>query len=400
MKISLVIPTRQRAIYLKSSLLTALAIDDDNLEIVVSDNCSTDETQELVNAISDPRLIYTRPETGLSMRGNFEHGLAACSGDYVSFIGDDDGYLPGQFASLRRILSQARPDCLFWTLPSYTWPDQGISNSIKLRRRTLFQTPQIVDMDSQRVDLMKAKITPINWAPAIYHGMVSREYLQRVAIANGTVFGGNIPDIYFGYRALIVGGNVLRVDHPFSLGGQSPASNGKAHVAADVSSTATGFMADNASDPLRDVLPQRRSIPWVLFSTLQTARARTRSNCPTLDYVAWYRYILNNEPHETPEQLADLIAALRGEAERTGTQDALNKAIADPQASHKGLIEKLSRELSNFRSVKLRMPEGEDGTILHAVRECDRVLGNLFDDVQSGRISRAKAWRQLVLALN
>lgn len=394
MKISLVIPTRQRAVYLKSSLQTALDIDDDNLEIVVSDNCSTDETQELVTAISDPRLIYTRPETGLSMRGNFEHGLAACSGDYVSFMGDDDGYLPGQFASLRRILMQARPDCLFWTLPSYTWPDQGLSSPIKLRRRTLFGRPQAVDMNAQRADLMKAKITPTNWAPAIYHGMVSRDYLHRVSMDNGTVFCGSIPDIYFGYRALIVGGNVLRVDHPFSLGGQSSASNGKAQVAAHGNTTATGFMADNASDPLRDVLPQRRSIPWVLFSTLQTARARTGDDRPTLDYVAWYRYILNHESHETPE----LLAALSGEAKRTGTRDALDKAIAAPRTSNEGLIGKLLRELSNFSRVKLRIAEDGEDTILHAVQECDRVLGNLFDDVQSGRISQAKAWRQLARA--
>ena len=398
MKISLIIPTRQRAVYLKSSLQTALAIDDDNLEIIVSDNCSTDETQELVAAISDPRLIYTRPETGLSMRGNFEHGLAASSGDYVSFIGDDDGYLPGQFASLRRILSQARPDCLFWTLPSYTWPDQNVSNPIKLRRRALFGTPQAVDMDAQRADLMKANITPVNWAPAIYHGMVSRDYLHRVSIANGTVFGGSIPDIYFGYRALIVGGNVLRVDHPFSLGGQSPASNGKAHVAADGNETSSGFIADNASDPLRDVLPQRRAIPWVLFSTLQTARERTGDDCPTPDYEAWYRYILHHEVHETPEQHADLLAALSGEAERTATRDALDKAIADPQTSHEGLIKKLSRELSNFSRIKLRVSEDGQDTILQAVQECDRVLGNLFDDVQSGRISKRKAWRQLAVA--
>ncbi|MFT7593342.1 MAG: hypothetical protein ACI8R4_000655 [Paracoccaceae bacterium] len=398
MKISLVIPTRQRALYLKSSLQTALDIDDDNLEIVVSDNCSTDGTRELVSAISDPRLIYTRPETGVSMRANFENGLAACTGDYISFIGDDDGYLPGQFASLRRILKQARPDCLFWALPSYTWPDQGVSSRIKLRRSALFGAPRNVDMAVQRADLMRARIVPTNWAPAIYHGVVSRDYLRRVAMPDGTVFCGSIPDIYFGYRALMVGGNVLRTEHPFSLGGQSPASNGQAQAVAQSSDAATEFMADNASDPLRDVIPQRRSIPWVLFSTLETARARATDDSPAPDYEAWYRYILTHEPSATPESHADLHAALLAEAKRTDTHAALARALAFRQIRGGGFMAKLSRELSNLHRVKMSTAlDGED-TILTAARTCDRVLGDLFEDVQTGRISRAKAWRQLARA--
>lgn len=96
--------------------------------------------------------------------------------------------------------------------------------------------------------------------------------------------------------------------------------------------------------------------------------------------------------------MARALDALSGEAERTATRDALDKAIADPQTSHEGLIKKLSRELSNFSHIKLRVsPNGQD-TILQTVQECDRVLGNLFDDVQSGRISKGKAWWQLTVA--
>ena len=44
MKISIVIPTRERALYLRQSLATALAIDDPDVEIIVTDNESTDDT--------------------------------------------------------------------------------------------------------------------------------------------------------------------------------------------------------------------------------------------------------------------------------------------------------------------------------------------------------------------
>ena len=44
------------------------------------------------------------------MRANFEFALRSSTGDYVSVIGDDDGYLPAQFPALRSILEKHQPD--------------------------------------------------------------------------------------------------------------------------------------------------------------------------------------------------------------------------------------------------------------------------------------------------
>ena len=48
MRISLVFPTRERAELLRHCLTGALACDDPDLEIVVSDNHSTDETPDML----------------------------------------------------------------------------------------------------------------------------------------------------------------------------------------------------------------------------------------------------------------------------------------------------------------------------------------------------------------
>ena len=89
MLISIVIPSRDRAKYLKYSLQTALAISDQNLEILVSDNASEDNTKELVKSFSDSRLRYINTGARISMRANFELALKASRGDYVIFFGDD-----------------------------------------------------------------------------------------------------------------------------------------------------------------------------------------------------------------------------------------------------------------------------------------------------------------------
>ena len=48
MLISIIIPSRDRAVYLKYSVQTALNIQDENIEIIISDNASTDHTQEII----------------------------------------------------------------------------------------------------------------------------------------------------------------------------------------------------------------------------------------------------------------------------------------------------------------------------------------------------------------
>jgi glycosyltransferase involved in cell wall biosynthesis len=92
LKISIVIPTRNGAPYLRYCIETCLASDDQNLEVIVSDNCSSDNTREVVASFSDNRLHYYNTGASLSMRQNYEFVLPKATGDYIVYIGDDDGF--------------------------------------------------------------------------------------------------------------------------------------------------------------------------------------------------------------------------------------------------------------------------------------------------------------------
>ena len=110
MRISLVIPTRERIATLRSCLELALSCDDPDLEVVVSDNHSMDGTDAYLATMTDPRLKVVRPEGRVAMRLNFETGLNAATGDYVIVIGDDDGVLPSGLRWLRAVLEKDRPE--------------------------------------------------------------------------------------------------------------------------------------------------------------------------------------------------------------------------------------------------------------------------------------------------
>ena len=65
------IPTYNRAGgYLRKVIERSLGQTYQNLEIIVADNCSTDETPELVQSIDDPRLRYFRHDTNIGAINN------------------------------------------------------------------------------------------------------------------------------------------------------------------------------------------------------------------------------------------------------------------------------------------------------------------------------------------
>ncbi|MCK4829365.1 glycosyltransferase [bacterium] len=85
------IPTYNRAGgYLKEALASALNQTYANIEIIVSDNCSTDGTAALMRNYTDSRLRYTRHKENIGANNNFNYCLEQATGDYFLLLQDDD----------------------------------------------------------------------------------------------------------------------------------------------------------------------------------------------------------------------------------------------------------------------------------------------------------------------
>ena len=92
--LSILIPTRNRAALLPYAIQSALAIDSDAIEIIVSENHGSDDGYAVCQSFSDPRLRVLRPETPVPMHENFEFLLKQSRGQWVTFLGDDDAIMP------------------------------------------------------------------------------------------------------------------------------------------------------------------------------------------------------------------------------------------------------------------------------------------------------------------
>lgn len=102
-KISVIIPTYNRASYLIAALDSALQQDYPNMEIIVADNASSDGTPEVIQSYVDrqiTRLKYFRNENNIGMVGNWRRCLNQhATGDWFLILSDDDYLTDNRYLS-------------------------------------------------------------------------------------------------------------------------------------------------------------------------------------------------------------------------------------------------------------------------------------------------------------
>jgi glycosyltransferase involved in cell wall biosynthesis len=93
--VSVVVPTFNRTHYLSAALESALAQTYPNIEVIVSDDASTEDIfGAVVSRFSDRRIKYHRNPSNLGMGLNTWGALVRASGKYVATLHDDDLWEP------------------------------------------------------------------------------------------------------------------------------------------------------------------------------------------------------------------------------------------------------------------------------------------------------------------
>lgn len=106
-KFSVVIPSYNRATFLKSAIASVVQQDFSDFELLVIDDGSTDQTQAVVKEFSekDQRIKYifqSNGERGKARNNGFDHAI----GEYVVFLDSDDEFFPGHLSHLNEISEQ------------------------------------------------------------------------------------------------------------------------------------------------------------------------------------------------------------------------------------------------------------------------------------------------------
>ncbi|MBC5784878.1 glycosyltransferase [Ramlibacter sp. USB13] len=97
-KVSVMIPTYNQAGFIREAIASALAQTYENLEVIVGDDASTDDTAAVVAGFSDPRLRYVRHPANLGRTGNYRALLYEhATGEWVVNLDGDDYFIDSDF---------------------------------------------------------------------------------------------------------------------------------------------------------------------------------------------------------------------------------------------------------------------------------------------------------------
>lgn len=92
--VTIAIPTYNRARFITEAIRSAQAQTYRNIEILVVDNCSTDNTRLIVESIKDKRLKYCRNPKNIGMKNNWNKCVQLAKGQFILILGDDDILYP------------------------------------------------------------------------------------------------------------------------------------------------------------------------------------------------------------------------------------------------------------------------------------------------------------------
>ena len=272
-KFTVIIPTRERADTLQYCLKTVVAQDYDNLEILVSDNFSSDDTEDLVRSFKDPRIVYKNTGKRVSMSHNWEFALSHIKSGWVTILGDDDGLFPGAVSDLMAIVADNEPvDAITWPSVEYGWPicqNQNLQNTMVIPLVDGVEKRRAVDILSDVINFRR----PYNELPFIYKGLVKTEVVKKLrAVSGGTIFHSMIPDIYFSISSCTVIEHYLYSFRPYTVNGASSHSNGVASLSGPEGKEAEQmFLAEEIS--LHAMLPYCPSIPILVTESLLQAKS-------------------------------------------------------------------------------------------------------------------------------
>ncbi len=99
--VSIMIPTYNRPELFEQTLQSALNQDYENFEVLVNDNSSNDDTEQLIQRyLSDPRLHYNRNRGAKTKEENFSSFEYQAKGEYLQWCMDDDMLAPNKLSKM------------------------------------------------------------------------------------------------------------------------------------------------------------------------------------------------------------------------------------------------------------------------------------------------------------
>ena len=387
---TVMIPTKNRESYLYHTLKTCLNQDYPNLEIIIADDASTDNTVQMVKEFADQYpfvKLFTQTES-LGMRDNFEFALKQVKPGYLIALGGDDGLLPNGISEMYKIITEYKVDLLTWAPPVYTYP----FNNKFSAQLDIYKTKGVEIIKS--TDLLNRLVKNLNYlndleCPMFYvKGVVKTDLVEKVCSRSedGRFYRCPTPD---GYSGIILAGEVEKfafTGKPLSIYGATGESQGLNYLLnTKKAKIESEFFFKKVQDvPMHQELASQPYSPLITLMTadyLMTAR----------DLQKWDNTILGIDYKSLLQKsIIELSQGIYDEA-RIGRELKILKQIA---IQH-DLVDYFYMLVNKTKRKKTRKPFKGDGISPKIVFSNATLLGldNIFDASYGAKIIYAQISR-------
>ncbi len=225
--LSIVVPTKDRYYYLKHLVELIKGFKSDEIEVVIQDNTANNfEILEYINKLDYPHLKYFYTKEQIPIYQNCDNAILNSTGEYVCFIGDDDG-VTKHIIECTKWMKRNNVEVVMPAKVFYSWPDssgnykKGLNLAGIVKHKRFSGRIEKRNSDEVLSERIKHGFVSRGELPLLYHGIVKRTTLDRIYTKCGSFFPGPSPDIANGVALALVTESFYSVDYPIAFSGAS-----------------------------------------------------------------------------------------------------------------------------------------------------------------------------------
>jgi glycosyltransferase involved in cell wall biosynthesis len=114
--ISVIIPSYNRGSTIKRAIQSVLDQTYRNIEVIIVDDGSTDNTEEIVSGLKNDKVFYYKNTRNIGACGSRNRGITLAKGEFIAFQDSDDEWLPEKLKKQMDFFSKVNCDLVFCSM--------------------------------------------------------------------------------------------------------------------------------------------------------------------------------------------------------------------------------------------------------------------------------------------
>ena len=209
-KVSIIIPAYNTEQYIAKAISSALAQTLEDIEVIVVDDCSKDNTVEIVKGFTDPRVKLLLNSQNMGAGGARNKAIQAAKGEWIAVLDSDDWYAPQRLEVLVGVAEQKNAD--FVADDSYLIED-GASNPWS----TIIDESGVKVSSIQQFETADFVLTDIEGRPGLRLGFTKPLFRREFLLDNQIKYEDIrvTQDFWFDIRCLMHGAKFFLIPEPY-----------------------------------------------------------------------------------------------------------------------------------------------------------------------------------------